>query len=210
MDVTKALSLALPLVFDLEGCRLVAYLDTLARPPVWTIGHGSTWVQGKPVHYGMTCTRAEADLWAGVTLATTAEDVRALLKVGVTDEQWAACISLAYNIGTGAFRHSSVLEAINLALFQRAADRFLEYDHAGGRTVAGLTVRRARERALFLSGMGEPSPEVPVAAVPALPAATPAHPLRAPVPVQPIESEADLLNQRELDANRLSDPEHDA
>jgi GH24 family phage-related lysozyme (muramidase) len=46
MDIEPALRLAVPLVFAAEGCRLTAYLDRLAKAPVWTIGHGTTFVAG--------------------------------------------------------------------------------------------------------------------------------------------------------------------
>jgi lysozyme len=187
MDLTHALSLAVPLVFDAEGCKLVSYLDTLAKPPVWTIGHGNTWVNGRPVQYGMTCSRAEADLWGCVTLTTTAQAVRGLLKLQITNPQWAACISLAYNIGIAGFASSTVLEAVNLALTQRAAEHFLEYNHAGGHVVPGLTARRMRERALFLSGIESGGGQ---------PVAPPAAPTPAPL------SEADLLNQQQIDRNK--------
>jgi hypothetical protein len=70
--------------------------------------------------------------------------------------QLGALISLAYNIGIGHFWRWSVLEVLNLALYQLAANRFLEYDEAGHRVIDGLETRGARERALFLAGMGVP------------------------------------------------------
>lgn len=181
MHILNAISLALPLIYDLEGCKLAAYLDTLARPPVWTIGHGTTHAGGRPVCEGMTCTRAQADDWAIDDLADMASAILSHIRVDVSDQQFAACLSLAYNIGVTAFERSSVLGALNQRLYFRAADRFLLYDHAGGVRVRGLTVRRERERALFLGGT-EPVSVIPRTAAP--------------------ETDAERLNEAELARER--------
>ena len=177
MNVDSAVALAMPLVFGAEGCRLVAYLDTLPLEPVWTIGHGTTQVDGHPVVAGLSCTRQQADAWAAADLRSVAEQVLRCVKVTIDDFQLGALASLAYNIGIGHFEHSSVLEALNLGFFRPAADRILEYDHAGGQVIDGLITRRARERALFLTAMR------PVLKL-----------------VQPHVQTADDLNQREIDS----------
>ena len=181
MNIDASMALAEPLVFTAEGCRLTAWLDTLPDPPVWTIGHGNTWVDGHAVHAGMTCTRLQADAWGAFELRKVAEQVLGKVKVPIDDFQLAALTSLAYNIGIGGFAKSSVLEAVNLGLMQVAADRFLEYDEAGGKKIAGLETRRARERALFLTAMRDPVGDhgTPIAAPAAL--------------------TADALNEQELD-----------
>jgi lysozyme len=194
MDLHHALSLAVPLVFDAEGCELTSYIDTLATVPVWTIGHGNTFVGGKPVVDGMTCTQAQADQWAMDALEADAIEVVRLVHVPLSDPQAAACISLAYNIGVGAFARSTVLYALNTRLYYKAADRFLSYDHTGGVEVRGLLARRARERAVFLSGTA-PAPVIPQHPGPA----QPGYPPRKPDPAPEVESEADKLNQAEMD-----------
>jgi lysozyme len=149
-DINTALGLAVPLVFPAEGFKSVAYLDRLAKPPVWTIGHGSTRVNGQPVHAGMTCTLTQADAWAAADLTSSARQVLACVLVGLTAPQLGALTSLVYNIGIGNFHASNILTALNQGHYQTAADRFLEYDHAGGVELGGLETRRKRERALFL------------------------------------------------------------
>jgi lysozyme len=196
MNILDAILLSLPLVYGSEGFEPVAFLDTLARIPVWTIGHGTTVVNGKPVCEGMTCTREQADAWATDDLSELASEVLDRIRTVVTDPQFAACLSLAYNIGIGAFSRSTVLEALNERLFFRAADRFLQYDHADGVEVPGLLTRRKRERALFLSGTA-PAPHIPSYAVrPVL--SVPPCPVTAPA-----ESDADKLNDVEIAAIAL-------
>ena len=189
MNILDAIAAALPLIYGLEGCELEAYLDTIAKPPVWTIGYGTTRVAGKPVCQGMTCTRLEANEWAVDDLSDMASAILSHIHVVVSDGQFAACLSLAYNIGVAGFERSTVLEALNQRLYYRAADRFLQYDHAGGAQVDGLFQRRKRERAVFLSGTA-PAPRIPSA---------------GQVPLRPAESDADKLNEAELASLALHD-----
>ena len=60
-------------------------------------------------------------------------------------------VSFAFNLGTGALAHSTLLRDLNVGNYQAAADQFLRWNHAGGRVLAGLTRRRQAERKLFLS-----------------------------------------------------------
>jgi lysozyme len=176
MNLAMALGYATSCVYDAEGYRSKAYLDTLARPPVWTIGHGTTLIDGKPVQAGMTCTETQAEDWAMAAMNEAASYVQNSVRVPLTDQQLGALTSFCYNVGCGHFGASTVKQALDHGLYAIAADRLLEYDHAGGRRLRGLTTRRARERAMFLRGT-------------AIAAAPPAAP----------EVTADDLNQAELD-----------
>lgn len=160
--MASALKLATSCVYGSEGYRSTAFLDTLARPPVWTIGHGTTRIDNKLVLEGMTCTRAQADDWAMTDMEAAAKYVLHCVTMPLNDWQLAALTSFCYNIGMGNFNRSTVKAALNLGLYGRAADAMLDYDEAGGKPVAGLSSRRGRERALFLTGM-EPAEPVAVA-----------------------------------------------
>lgn len=160
MNITNALRLATTCIYGSEGFRAVAYLDTLARVPCWTIGHGTTRVNDQPVTPGMTCTRQQAEDWAMADMTATLVHVLNAVRAPLNDNQAAALVSFAYNIGVGAFDRSSVKAALDLGLYQQAADRLLEYDEAGGKRLAGLDTRRARERALFLAQIVITAPPV--------------------------------------------------
>ena len=194
MDVANASALAEPLVYASEGCALVAFLDRLATVPVWTIGHGTTHIHGQPVYARQTCTRAEADRWAIADMAGTANYILKVVRHPLTDHQLGAMISFVYNIGAGHFATSTVLEALNAALYQRAADNLLDYDQAGGRPYPGLLLRRQHERIMFMTGMGEAEPH---------PAVPPSLGSRHPPASAPHVS-ADDLNQTEIE--RLAAP----
>ena len=152
MNIANALSNAVTIVNGSEGFTASAFLDTLASPELWTIGHGTTRIAGELVKPGTVCTREQADLWAMSDMTQAAHYVLKEVTVALNEFQLGALISFCYNIGDGNFRGSSVLEALNMGLYAVAADRLLEYDEAGGIIRGGLETRRGRERALFLLG----------------------------------------------------------
>lgn len=136
------------LLKDSEGVRLTAYQDVVG---VWTIGYGWTGpVDGVAIHKGMTITMDKAEALLRLGVERFARDVEAAC-VTATDTQFAAMVSLAYNIGINAFRRSSVLKHHRRGDHQRAADAFLLWIKAGGKVVKGLRTRRMRERRLYLS-----------------------------------------------------------
>lgn len=139
------LDITLPLVKGFESRRLNAYQDSVG---VWTIGYGAT---GPGIVRGAvwTCEKAEADLSA--RLAKLGSQVGACVTRTLTDNQKAALVSFAYNVGINALRSSTLLKKLNTGDFDGAADEFLRWNKAGGKVLAGLTNRRAQERKVFLA-----------------------------------------------------------
>jgi GH24 family phage-related lysozyme (muramidase) len=64
--------------------------------------------------------------------------------------QFSACVSLAYNIGLGAFATSTVAKRHKLGQYAGAANAFLLWNKGGGKVLPGLVKRREDERALYL------------------------------------------------------------
>lgn len=119
---------------------------------VWTIGWGET----DGVRPGDTCTKEEADRWLCEDLTERTRAVRELCTIDPSPNELGAMVSLAYNIGVGAFAKSTVLRAHNAGSTQAAARAFGLWNMARNpRTktleeLPGLTARRAREAALYL------------------------------------------------------------
>ena len=95
----------------------------------------------------------DAEALLAQDLAEFAIGVNKLVEVYLTDKQFGACVSLAYNIGLPAFKNSTVLRKVNSGDFKEAADAFLLWNKANGKVLAGLVRRRKAERLLFLSGL---------------------------------------------------------
>lgn len=140
-----ALEMAVEEIKVSEGCRLKAYRCPAGVP---TIGWGET----LGVKMGMVWTQAYADSRLRIRVA---QFMAAVLKACPIlhlepPQRTAACTSLAYNIGIGAFRTSSVCRLTMRQEFDRAADSFKLWNKGGGRVLKGLVIRRAAERALYL------------------------------------------------------------
>lgn len=151
---------AVELIAQSEGCRLQAYRCPAGVP---TIGWGET----ENVRMGDTCIQAQADLWLVTDLQRRTRTVEGLCTRTPTRNQLGALVSLAYNIGTEALRGSTALRQHNAGNDQAAARAFALWDKArvgGALTVLpGLTARRAREAALYLTPDVYPDEPLPQA-----------------------------------------------
>lgn len=155
----------LDLIKHSEGWVDHAYPDPGTGGEPLTIGYGHTSAAGPPrVTAGMTISPAEGETILQADLAKSEADVARLVKVPLNDNQRGALVSFDFNIGVGSFATSTLLRKLNAGDYAGAADEFLRWDHAAGKILPGLTVRRQAERALFLSkptGAPPAPPEAP-------------------------------------------------
>lgn len=136
------------LIKEFEGCELTAYLCPAG---IMTIGYGSTFYEdGKPVKQGDMITKERAEKLLPNIVTKFAQAVINSLKIGVTQNQFDAMVSLAYNIGVGNFRNSTLLRLVNKGDFAKAALEFAKWNKSRGKVLAGLVRRREAERALFV------------------------------------------------------------
>jgi lysozyme len=154
MNINKA---TIDLVKEFEGCKLTAYRDAVG---VWTIGYGTTARAGLGIipTAGMTITQAEADQLLADGLNKFADQIRPMITADLNDNQFGACVSLAYNIGAYGFTRSTALEKINAGDYDKAANAILLWNKAGGKTLKGLVRRREAERKLFMTPVFEQVP----------------------------------------------------
>ncbi len=136
-----------------EGLRLHAYQDSAG---VWTIGHGHT----GNVQPGQHISEAEAEQLLRDDLAQAEAAVNNGVRVPVTQEQYDAMVSLAFNIGGSAFGKSTLLQKLNEGDIHAAANEFLRWDkitvNGAKEVLPGLTSRRRAERAMFLTTPAQP------------------------------------------------------
>jgi lysozyme len=80
--------------------------------------------------------------------------VENMVSVAINDNEYAALVCFAYNVGVGALHGSTLLKMLNANQDRVAvADQFLRWNKAGGIELPGLTRRRQAERSLFLHPM---------------------------------------------------------
>ena len=162
-----------------EGCRLTAYRDVVG---VWTIGVGHTGRATPPaVTAGMTIIQAQADAMLAADLAPFEAAINKAVARPMTQNQFDAMASLAFNIGAGGFLGSTVVRKFNAGDPAGAADAFLLWEKP-----AALRARRIGERAQFLSTR---QPEAPGVAS-ANPTAAPFYPPHVGVTQPPIAAPA--------------------
>ncbi len=142
------------LIKRFEGFRGTAYLCPAGY---WTIGYGHTSMAGPPeVKRGMKMTRAEAAKVLARDVEGFADGVRGFLRRDLSENQFSALVSFAFNVGLGALRSSSVLKAVNKGDFEAVPRRLNLWIKGGGRILPGLQKRRAAEGNLFMmpDGLG--------------------------------------------------------
>jgi GH24 family phage-related lysozyme (muramidase) len=133
--------------------RIEAYPDPGTGGEPWTIGWGSTGTDpfnGGRIRKGTIWTRAQADERFRQHLAEFEQEVRdALGDAPVTQNQFDALVSLAYNIGRAAFRKSTLVRKHRAGDYAGAAREFLRWNRAGGKVMRGLTRRREAEARMY-------------------------------------------------------------
>ncbi len=114
-----------------------------------TIGVGHRILKNEPYTIGTKITVAESSRLLVKDLARFEREVKNQSSSPLTQNQYDACVSLLFNIGTAGFHNSSVLRFINEENFPLAAKSFLLWNKVRGKIVRGLVNRRKAEKALF-------------------------------------------------------------
>jgi lysozyme len=133
------------LIKESESKRLKAYLPT--PDDVWTIGFGST----LGVKKGMVITDEQAEEFLSRDLEAVERCINKNCTVPLTQNQFDALASFVYNLGCNAFKSSTLVRLLNEGQYNEAADQFPRWNKQGSTVLKGLTVRRQKERELFLS-----------------------------------------------------------
>ncbi|MCH7293886.1 lysozyme [Acinetobacter higginsii] len=136
------------LITSFEDLKLHAYDDGVG---MWSIGFGTTvYPTGVRVKQGDYCTLEQAKSFFQHDLKYFQKAINEAVTVPLSQNQFDALVSLAYNIGSNAFKNSTLLKYLNALAYQDAADQFLVWNKGGGKVLKGLVRRREAERKLFL------------------------------------------------------------
>lgn len=137
------------LIKQFEGFRSKPYLCPAGVP---TIGYGSTYYpDGKKVTLrDNPVTEADATAMLRSMLVRYENGVDRYVQVPITQGQFDALVSFAYNVGLSALKGSTLLRLVNERNYVGAAAQFSRWNKAGGKVLPGLTRRREAERKLFV------------------------------------------------------------
>ena len=136
------------LIKEFEGCKLKAYQCSAKK---WTIGYGNTFYEdGSPVLPGHVITQDKAEQLFELIANEFAGKVAKLVTSNVTDNQFGALVSFAYNCGVVNLQKSTLLKKVNASHNDPSIKaEFLKWNKAGGKVLAGLTRRREAESNLY-------------------------------------------------------------
>lgn len=121
-----------------EGTETKPYFDRIGG--LWTVCTGETNVEMREY------SEAECRDMFGKSFMTYANAVaKASPGIEASPYEWAAHSDLAYNVGVGTYRKSSVSRLFNQGKRVEACRAMRLYKYAGGRVIKGLQYRREGE-----------------------------------------------------------------
>jgi lysozyme len=144
------------LIAEFEGLKLKPYYATPHEQVkgIVTIGYGSTFYPDntKVEITDKEITKKQAIDMLKIIADTFALKVDAVIKKEVTQNQFNALVSLAFNIGIGGFSKSTVLRLVNNNPNDgNIAKAFLMWNKQAGKELQGLTKRRIKESSLYFT-----------------------------------------------------------
>ena len=141
-----AVALVLPVVMLYEGTVLRSYVDPVGLVTACT-GH-----TGPELRMGQTFTKEQCETMLYGDLLKHADALNCIKKP-LADNQKAAFLSFAFNVGNGAFCKSTLVRKANAGDLMGACAELSRWVMAGGRELPGLVKRRAAERQLCEKGL---------------------------------------------------------
>src|ERR1019366_6917736 len=137
MDASNS---GLALIAGFEACCLLAFMDG-SNPAIGFSHHGKDIVAGKTIWTVEQSVQKMID-----DCHVCAVVLERAITATLTQKQWNAIISLAYNVGPGTIRDSRFVRDLNaltgLETVAGTGSFFFDYEHPG---------RRARENDLFVN-----------------------------------------------------------
>lgn len=128
-----------------EGYREEAYIPVPGDVP--TIGFGQT----QDVQLGDRIDPVRALIRLGEHVDAQQREMRACLgEVALYQHEWDAYVSLAYNIGTGAWCGSTLVRRLKAGDYEGACAEILRWDYFKGERLPGLTQRRQDEHRMCI------------------------------------------------------------
>jgi lysozyme len=121
-----------------EGYVGETYTDAVGVP---TIGFGET----KGVKYGQKTDPVRALIQLNSSMDEHAKGIAKCINVPISQGEYDAYISFAYNVGVNAFCTSTLNKKLNAMDYDGACKELLRWNKAGGKVLNGLTKRREQE-----------------------------------------------------------------
>lgn len=140
----------LSLIAKFEGLRFKPYRDCAG---LWTVGIGHLIGDGRslPDSWNKTFTLDECYALLAQDVTRFEFGLARYINIKLTQNQFDALCSLAFNIGLGRVQRSPLRQKLNRGDIKGCVKEWAKYVKAGGKVYNGLVARRKAEIALFLS-----------------------------------------------------------
>ena len=136
----------LDLIKRFEGFRPTIYVCPAGWP---TIGYGHVVRDSERERFLAGIDERAAEELLRRDVETAEKAVLRLIHVPLSDGQFSALVSFAFNLGFGALQRSTLRRKVNRREHEAVPAEFRRWVWAGGRKLKGLMQRRAAEAALF-------------------------------------------------------------
>lgn len=132
---------------EFEGFRAKRYLCPAGK---WTIGYGHVIVDSeRATLWNVELTEDQATKLLMKDLVRFEDAVSAMVAVPLTQGQFDALVSFAYNLGEAKLRSSTLLKLLNAGDYDGARKQINRWVYSNGKKLEGLIRRRARETEMF-------------------------------------------------------------
>lgn len=133
-----------------EGFSPTIYMCQAGIP---TIGYGTALFTEEEykVFKDKSITKEEAENLLRKEVLHIEKKIKTCVKVPLSQGQFDALVSFCYNLGTNAFKNSTLCKVINRYEYDQADFQFARWVYAGGRKLRGLQRRRQAEIKLWKS-----------------------------------------------------------
>jgi lysozyme len=151
MKITKLSQKGLDLIKSFEGLKLKPYL---CPANIATLGFGNTYYpDGTKVKLtDPAITQEKAEELLKFLVVTYEKAVDSFCRDDISQSQFDALTSFAYNVGIGNLQKSTLIKKVNANPKDiTIADEFMKWNKAKGTVLKGLTRRRQAEANLYFS-----------------------------------------------------------
>jgi lysozyme len=149
MKITKTGKAGIDMIKAFEGFRGTPYKCSAGVP---TIGYGATFYPGgkKVTMADATITEEQAVELLANMLVSFEKYVDSYCVDTITQNQFDALVSFAYNLGPANLKSSTLLKKVNANPNDESISlEFMKWVKAGGKTLKGLVKRREAESQLY-------------------------------------------------------------
>ena len=142
-----------------EGVKNNVYNDVAGLPTIG-VGHlltaeendsGKIVINGRPVEYSEGLTDLQVMELLTQDLIRFEDVINSAVIVPLNQNQFDALVAFAFNVGTPAFKKSTLLKVLNAEKYTEVPAQLRRWVKAGGKTVQGLVNRREKEIELWNS-----------------------------------------------------------